>query len=96
MNTIMAQIEELNENFNELGEDLVLLESVVLAARMGDQFPEEFVESGIERVMAYIRQHLGDVGNLSRGLSKRAAKSGGGASSPHPGELAPPHGRGHR
>ena len=29
MNALMGKIEELNENFNELGEDLVLLESVV-------------------------------------------------------------------
>ena len=81
MNTLMGQIEELNENFNELGEDLVLLESVAIAVQMGYPFPEEFVEPGVKRVMDYIRQHLEDIRNLSGGLSRRAVKNGKAASS---------------
>ena len=37
MNALMGKIEELNENFNELGEDLVLLESVAIAVQMGSE-----------------------------------------------------------
>ena len=65
MNALMGQIEELNENFNELGEDLVLLESVAIAVQVGYPFPKEFVESEVKRVIDYIRQHLVDVRNLS-------------------------------
>ena len=81
MNALMGQIEELNENFNELGEDLVLLESVAIAVQVGYPFPKEFVESGVTRVMDYIRQHLEDVRNLSGGLSRRAVKNSKAASS---------------
>ena len=81
MNALMGQIEELNENFNELGEDLVLLESVAIAVQVGYPFPKEFVESEVKRVMDYIRQHLEDVRNLSGGLSRRAVKNSKAASS---------------
>ena len=58
MNALMGQIEELNENFNELGEDLVLLESVAIAVQVGYPFPKEFVESGVKRVMEIGRAHV--------------------------------------
>ena len=57
MNTLISQINELNETFNELGEDLVLLEALVITARMGHPFPEDFVHSGLDRMTDYIHQH---------------------------------------
>ena len=65
MNTLMSQINELNETFNELGEDLVLLEA------LGHPFPEDFLNSGLDRMTDYIHQHLNDVKNLSREVCKR-------------------------
>ena len=72
MSKLMAQIDELNETFNELGEDIVILEALVIASHTGYQFPEEFLESGLKRIKGYIRQHLGDVQDLSRIVCKQA------------------------
>ncbi len=71
MNTLMSQINELNETFDELGEDLVLLEALAIAVHMGHPFPEDFLNSGLDRMTDYIHQHLNDVKNLSRGVCKR-------------------------
>ncbi len=71
MNTLMSQINELNETFDELGEDLVLLEALAIAVHMGHPFPEDFLNSGLDRMTDYIHQHLTDVKNLSREVCKR-------------------------
>lgn len=57
MNTLMSQINELNKTFNELGEDLVLLEALAIAVHMGHPFPEDFLNSGLDRMTDYIHQH---------------------------------------
>ena len=71
MNTLMSQINELNETFDELGEDLVLLEALAIAVHMGHPCPEDFLNSGLDRMTDYIHQHLTDVKNLSREVCKR-------------------------
>ena len=72
MSTLMEQVDELNETFNELGEDIVLLEALVFASHMGYDFPEEYLTSGLKRMRDYIHQHLGDIKDLSRIVSKHA------------------------
>ena len=72
MSKLMEQVDELNETFNELGEDIVLLEALVFASHMGYDFPEEYLTSGLMRIKGYIRQHLGDVQDLSRIVCKQA------------------------
>lgn len=71
MNTLISQINELNETFNGLGEDLVLLEALAIAVHMGRPFPEDFLNSGLDRMTDYIHQHLTDVKILSREVCKR-------------------------
>lgn len=60
------QIAELNENFNGLGEDLVLLEAV-LQTRY--DFPPEAVASSLARIADYIEQHTGELRYLARCLT---------------------------
>lgn len=72
MSKLMEQVDELNETFNELGEDIVLLEALVFASHMGYDFPEEYLASGLKRMRDYIHQHLGDIQDLSRIVCKHA------------------------
>lgn len=72
MSKLMEQVDELNETFNELGEDIVLLEALVFVSHMGYDFPEEYLTSGLKRMRDYIHQHLGDIKDLSRIVSKHA------------------------
>lgn len=69
MLTQTEQIIELNINYNCLGEDLVLLESVLQTAQTENDFPKEFVVSSLTRVTDYIRQHTKAIDQLSQFLS---------------------------
>lgn len=69
MLTQTEQIIELNINYNCLGEDLVLLESVLQAAQTENNFPKEFVASSLTRVNDYIRQHTEAIDQLAQFLT---------------------------
>lgn len=70
--TRAEQLTELHQNYNDLGEDL-LLESVLLAAESETSFPEEYVSSSLHRMGDYIRQHTSEINQLSHILSARRA-----------------------
>ncbi len=73
MNNIKDQITELNQNYNDLGEDLLLLEAVILATQRENEFPPEYVLSSLDRVMTCLRQHTEDICLLAKQLRKRAS-----------------------
>ena len=75
MKQLTEQIIELRQNYNELGEDLVLLESVVTALQTGCEFPAEYVDSSLKRIIDYIRQHTGELRNISEFLQKTVVRS---------------------
>lgn len=68
MTSLTEQIIELNANYNDLGEDLVLLESVLQANQRENDFPEELVASSLTRVNDYIHQHTGEINHLAEYL----------------------------
>ena len=82
MKRINDQITELNQNYNDLGEDLLLLEAVVLAAGIENEFPEEYIASSLKRMEGCIRQHTEDIQFLANLLHREAA------SAPYPGAAA--------
>ncbi len=69
MITLAEQIIELNTNYNCLGEDLVLLESVLQASQKENDFPREFVASSLLRTADYIQQHTKAIDQLAQYLS---------------------------
>ena len=69
MRTITENIIELNANYNYLGEDLVLLESVLQASQRENDFPREYVTASLTRVTDYIQQHTEAINQLSEYLS---------------------------
>lgn len=68
MSILTQQIIELNQNYNDLGEDLVLLESVLLASRGEHDFPGEYILSSLTRVTDYIQQHTEEINHLAEYL----------------------------
>lgn len=60
MTRIEEQIIKLNQNYNDLGEDLLLLEAVALAAS-DSGFPKEYIASSVERMLMCIDQHTADI-----------------------------------
>ena len=56
-----ARIAELNQSYNELGEDLLIIESIVIASRHENGFPPEYITSSLYRVIAYTEQHLEEI-----------------------------------
>lgn len=68
MHTQKEQLVELNITYNCLGEDLVLLESVLQAARTENDFPKEFVDSSLTRITDYIQQHTEAIDQLAQFL----------------------------
>lgn len=48
-------------------EDLVLLEALAIAVHMGHPFPEDFLNSGLDRMTDYIHQHLTGVKKFKQG-----------------------------
>lgn len=88
MSKLMAQVDELNENFNELGEDIVMLEALVIASHTGYEFPEEYIGSGLKRIGDYIHQHLGEIQHISQIVYNQAIPPQAAASRPRtPGSL---------
>ena len=69
MNQITEQIAELNQTYSDLGEDLVLLVSVLQAARRGSDFPPGAVTSSLSRVADYIEQHTETIHQISQYLT---------------------------
>ena len=60
-------IAELNRNYNELGEDLLMLESILLVS--GETgFPGEYAASSLERIQDYARQHIQEIDLLANCL----------------------------
>lgn len=70
MNTMIDLITELNQNFNDLGEDLVLLESVLRAEQGETGFPWEYIASSLSRTADYVDQHTGAIRQLTRFLAE--------------------------
>ena len=71
MSTINNQITELNQNYNDLGEDLLLLEAVILATGVENEFPEEYITSSLKRMEECIRQHTKDIHFLANLLVRK-------------------------
>ena len=63
-----AYFTEIHQNYNDLGEDLLMLEAIVTAEAGERGFPGEYVESGMERLGEYIEQHTGELRQLVRYL----------------------------
>ena len=61
MSKIKDQIIELNQNFNDLGEDLLLLEAVVLTAQGENDFPRDYITSSLGHLVGCINQHTEDI-----------------------------------
>ncbi|MBD5162093.1 MAG: hypothetical protein HDT14_08795 [Oscillibacter sp.] len=58
---IKEYIEEINQNYNDLGENLLMLEAVLLAREEETGFPEEYIASSVKRLTDYIDQHVGEL-----------------------------------
>lgn len=75
MNQQLDRIAELNRNFNDLGEDLVLLEAVLQASLGETEFPEEYITSSLCRMVEYVDQHTEDICQLARQLANSREQS---------------------
>ena len=75
MNHQLERIAELNRNFNDLGEDLVLLEAVLQASLGETEFPEEYITSSLCRMVEYVDQHTEDICQLARQLANSREQS---------------------
>ena len=71
----LERIAELNRNFNDLGEDLVLLEAVLQASLGETEFPEEYITSSLCRMVEYVDQHTEDICQLARQLANSREQS---------------------
>lgn len=69
MYTAREYIAELNQNYNDLGEDLVMLEAVLLVSKEEAGFPGEYVATCIERLAGYIDQHVEELRQLAECLT---------------------------
>lgn len=68
MDALSEKILELNQNYNDLGEDLVLLEALVEAACRENEFPEDCIESASHRMADYIEQHAEAINQLAKSI----------------------------
>ena len=75
MNQQLERIAELNRNFNDLGEDLVLLEAVLQASLGETEFPEEYITSSLCRMVEYVDQHTEDICQLASQLANSREQS---------------------
>lgn len=75
MNQQLERIAELNRNFNDLGEDLVLLEAVLQASLGETELPEEYITSSLCRMVEYVDQHTEDICQLARQLTNSREQS---------------------
>ena len=62
------QLTELYENYNDLGEDLIMLEAVLQASQTKNDAPQEYVSGSLIRIFDYIRQHTEAIHQLARFL----------------------------
>ena len=67
-------ISELNQNYNDLGEDLLMLEAILLAPEKEMSFPDEFLESSLQRIRDYARQHTKEIDLLTGRLAARPCR----------------------
>lgn len=74
MSRLTEQIFEINENFNDIGADLVLLEALLREIEEGRNFPIEFIELGLKRLGEFLSQHTGDITYLSGLLIEEASQ----------------------
>ena len=74
---IQYWITELNQSYNDLGEDLLLMEAVVIAMHQENEFPVEYIASGLRRVMDYTEQHLKDIRKSATNLHQRSISAPG-------------------
>lgn len=72
MTNLSETICEINENFEDLGADLVLLESLLFSIDEKRSIPERYVGPGMKRLRESIQQHANDIIYLS-GLAIDAA-----------------------
>ena len=68
--TMREQITELNQTYNNLGEDILMIESVVIASHCENEFPPEYITSSLQRAMDYTEQHLEEIAKLAKSLLK--------------------------
>lgn len=66
---IKEYMAELNQSYNDLGEDLLMLEVVLLAWKGETGFPEEYIASSLQRLADYIDQHVGELRQLAEFLA---------------------------
>lgn len=66
MTNLSETICEINENFEDLGADLVLLESLLFSIDEKRSIPERYVGPGMKRLRESIQQHANDIIYLSR------------------------------
>lgn len=65
MTNLSEAIREINENLEDLGADLVLLESLLFAIDEKRSIPERYVGPGMKRLRESIQQHANDIIYLS-------------------------------
>ncbi len=70
MNRIPDQITELNENYHDLGDVLLLLESVILAMQMENEFSRKHILSSLHFLTSSIEQYTKDICFLTNHLSR--------------------------
>lgn len=58
-------IAELNQNYNDLGEYLLMLESILLVPEGETGFPGECVASSLEHIQDYVQRHIQEIDLLS-------------------------------
>ena len=68
MSPCKEQLIELYENYNDLGEDLVMLEAVLQASQTKNDSPQEYVSGSLIRISDYIQQHTKAIDHLARSL----------------------------
>ena len=68
-------IAELNQNYHDLGEDLLMLEAVLLAQEGETGFPEKYVTSSLARIQDYTRQHIKEIDLLANCLIHAPART---------------------
>ena len=77
MDKIEDQIIELNQNYNDLGKVLLLLEVVVLTVQGENDLPQEYIASSIGRMIRCIDQHTEDIRFFAELLQKEVSPAPG-------------------
>ena len=58
-------IREINQSYYDLGEDLLMLESLLLMPEEETDFSEEYVASSTKRLRDYALQHMEEIDQLT-------------------------------